>query len=100
MNKPKLLSLLGLAMRAGKLVTGEGLTITDIRKNKTNIVFVASNASDNTKKKIKDKCLFYQVPYNDELTQEEISQAIGRLRMVCGVNDPGFAKKMEELIRG
>ena len=30
-NKTKILNLLGLAMRAGKLVTGEELTLKDIR---------------------------------------------------------------------
>ena len=54
-NKTKILNLLGLAMRAGKLVTGEELTLKDIRANKAKFVFVAQDASENTRKKIKDK---------------------------------------------
>ena len=56
-NKTKILNLLGLAMRAGKLVTGEELTLKDIRANKAKFVFVAQDASENTRKKIKDKVL-------------------------------------------
>lgn len=54
-NRQKAMNLIGLAMRAGKLITGEELTIADIRKQKAKIVFVANDASENTKKKVKDK---------------------------------------------
>jgi ribosomal protein L7Ae-like RNA K-turn-binding protein len=32
------LNMLGLAMRAGKLITGEEMTINEIRKRKVNLV--------------------------------------------------------------
>lgn len=100
MDKEKILNLLGLAMRAGKLVTGEELTISDIRSNKAKFIFVAADASDNTRKKIKDKCSYYNVPWNESFFHSEISQAIGRTRMVIGINDQGFATKFKELIKG
>ncbi|MFV0559771.1 MAG: YlxQ-related RNA-binding protein [Enterococcus sp.] len=99
-NRQKVLNLIGLAMRAGKVVTGEGLTVADIRKNKAEFVFVASDASENTRKKIKDKSSYYKVPYTDQFLQTELSQAIGRPRMVLGITDRGFAKRIEELIKG
>ncbi|MBL1229458.1 YlxQ-related RNA-binding protein [Enterococcus sp. BWB1-3] len=99
MNKEKTLNLLGLAMRAGRLITGEEMTVKDIQKNKTEFVFIAADASDNTRKKIKDKCSYYEIPWNDELLQIEISHAIGRQRMIVGVNDQGFAKKFKELTK-
>ena len=92
--------MLGLAMRAGKLITGEELTLKDIRSNTAKLVFVAEDASENTKKKIKDKCSYYNVPVSELLIQSEISQAIGRTRMVVGINDHGFATKIKELIKG
>lgn len=100
MDKEKLLNFLGLAMRAGKLVTGEELTINDIRSNKAKFVFVAADASDNTRKKIKDKCSYYNVSWDESFTQAELSQAIGKIRMVIGINDQGFATKFKELIKG
>ena len=100
MDKEKILNLLGLAMRAGKLVTGEELTIGDIRSNKAKFVFVAADASDNTRKKIKDKCSYYNVPCDESFLHSELSHAIGRTRMVIGINDQGFATKFKELIKG
>lgn len=87
-------------MRAGKLVTGEELAIKAIQKGQAKFVFVAANASQNTQKKIKDKCLYYQVHVNDSLEQSELSGAIGRQRSVIVVADEGFAKKFTELIKG
>lgn len=97
MNRQKLLNLIGLSLRAGKMISGEELTLRDVRNQKAKLVFVAKNASENTKKKMTDKCAFYHVPYNLDFTQEEISQAIGRNRMIVGICDEGFAKKMQEL---
>ena len=39
-NRQKVMNLMGLAMRAGKLITGEELTIAEIRKQKAKLVFV------------------------------------------------------------
>ena len=47
----KVMNLMGLAMRAGKLITGEELTIAEIRKQKAKLVFVATDASENTRKR-------------------------------------------------
>lgn len=54
------LSLLGLASRARKIVTGETL-IKKIRTNAIYLVIIASDASDNTKKKFIDKCTSYNL---------------------------------------
>ncbi|AYW44918.1 ribosomal L7Ae/L30e/S12e/Gadd45 family protein [Tetragenococcus koreensis] len=98
MNKQKALSMLGLAMRAGKLVTGEEMTVDKIRTQKVKLALVAEDAGKNTKKKVKDKSAFYQVPFVDCFHSSEMSQAIGRERIVIGVLDNGFANKIEELI--
>ena len=99
-NRQKAMNLMGLAMRAGKLVTGEELTIADIRRNKAKIVFVANDASENTKKKIKDKSSYYEVPCFELFSEAEITQMIGKPRKVFGILDNGFAKKTKELIEG
>lgn len=100
MNKKKALNLLGLAMRAGKLISGEELVIKSIRNQRADLVLVAQDASENTKKKIKDKSKYYEIPCTDFFTSEELSQSIGKPRMVIGILDKGFAKKIEELILG
>lgn len=100
MMDQRVLNMLGLAMRAGKMVTGEGLTVDEIRKQRVDLVFVAADASENTRKKIIDKCSYYEVPCETRLTNAEISHAIGKDRMVIGIKDQGFAKKIKELLKG
>ncbi|MGX6979409.1 YlxQ-related RNA-binding protein [Vagococcus elongatus] len=97
-NREKALNLLGMATRAGKIVSGEGLVLQDIRARKVQLVLLAEDASANTRKKLTDKCSHYQIPCYSLFTQTEISQAIGKTRMVCGVKDKGFAEKLRELI--
>lgn len=99
MDKQKILNLLGLAMRAGKLVTGEELTVKDIQANKTKFLFIAADTGINTKKKMIDKSAYYTILYNDSFNQDELSLAIGRIRKVIGVNDQGFANKFKELTK-
>lgn len=100
MDKNKVLNMLGLAMRAGKLVTGEELTLKEIRRNKARLVLIAADAGKNTHKNISDKCTYYKIPFTDRLTALEIGGAIGKPRMVIGILDNGFAKKIGELIQG
>lgn len=100
MNKTEALNMLGLAMRAGKLVTGEEMTLKEIRNEKAALVIVASDAGKNTQKKIKDKSSYYEIPLLDAFSADEISAAIGKPRMVIGILDQGFARKVQELILG
>ena len=89
------LNTLGLAARARKIVTGETL-ITKIRSNEVEFVIIASDASDNTKKKITDK-----VEYVIACTIEELSSAIGKKnRVALGIQYTGFAKILKEKIGG
>lgn len=50
MMKHKALSLLGMAMRAGKLVTGDETVLKSVQQGKAKLVIAAGDASDNTKK--------------------------------------------------
>ncbi len=65
-------SLLGLAMRARKLATGES-ALKAVQSQQAHFVFIASDASDNTKKKYIDKCTYYHVDYYVAGTSEELS---------------------------
>ena len=49
-------------MRAGKVKTGESVILNDLKKNKLKFVIVASDASENTTKVIKNKCDSNRVP--------------------------------------
>lgn len=99
MNKEQTLRFLGLAMRAGQLTTGEESVLKDIRQKKAKLILLASDASANTKKKFIDKSSHYNISCYHVFTQSELSQAIGKPRVIISVNDPGFAKKLKELIK-
>ncbi|MFV8827190.1 YlxQ family RNA-binding protein [Alkalihalobacterium sp. APHAB7] len=99
MNENKWLSLLGLAARARKIVSGEELVIKEVRKKQVYLVIVSTDASEATEKKLNDKCSFYNTPIRMTGTRELLGQAIGkRERVVLGVIDQGFAKKLISLI--
>lgn len=86
---------LGLAMRAGKIVSGEGAVLAAIRQGKVKAVLLAKDGSDNTRKKIQDKTTSYSVPMILVDSRSDLGQAIGkRDRVVVGITDSGFAKKL------
>lgn len=94
------LNTIGLACRARKVVTGETL-ITKIRSQEVDFVIIATDASDNTKKKITDKCTSYNIDYVIASTISELSKAIGKNnRVAIGIQDRGFAKNLKEKIGG
>lgn len=98
MIKQPILNLLGLAKRAGRLITGEELVVKAIQASSVQLVFLANDASSNLTKKIRDKSNTYQIKISQDFTQNELSQAIGSDRKVIAVADEGFAKKMEKLL--
>ena len=55
MTKDQIFNFLGLAMRAGKIKSGESVILSDIKTNKIKLVIVATDASDNTLKVMKNK---------------------------------------------
>ncbi|CAD2076711.1 L7Ae/L30e/S12e/Gadd45 family ribosomal protein [Phocicoccus pinnipedialis] len=95
----KVLNMLGLATRARKVTNGEELTLEAIKKNQVQLVFLASDAGDSTKKRIENKCKSKNIPLVTEFTKIELSMATGALnRVVIGVMDSGFRKRMLELL--
>lgn len=85
-------------MRAGKIVSGEEQVVLAIRHQEVRLVFITQDASENTKKKIIDKSTFYKVPYLFVDSRYDLGRAIGKeARVVVGIADKGFAKRMKEL---
>lgn len=97
-NHQKLLNLLGLAQRAGKVISGEELVVKSIQNNQAKLIFLAQDAGPNLSKKITDKSDYYQVNVSTAYTTLEISIAIGKPRKVIAVTDAGFVKKMRSIM--
>ncbi|MFD1672849.1 ribosomal L7Ae/L30e/S12e/Gadd45 family protein [Agrilactobacillus yilanensis] len=94
----KLLNLIGLAFRAGALTTGEPQVLKALAAHQLKLVIIASDAGTATQKKLTDKTTYYHVPIHDDLSTEQLTQALGRPRKIIGVNDAGFAKGMVKLM--
>ncbi len=92
MKNNKILSLIGLATKAGKTVSGEFSTEKSVKTGKGFLVLVADDASLNTKKKFRDMCGFYQVPIYFLSDKEQLGRAMGKeFRASLAVQDENFA---------
>ncbi|MBY6266979.1 YlxQ family RNA-binding protein [Parageobacillus thermoglucosidasius] len=95
MSNERWASLLGLANRARKVISGEELTVKEIRSGRTKLVLLAEDASENTTKKISDKCSSYGIPLRKVTDRYTLGHAIGKdARVVVAVIDEGFANKL------
>lgn len=97
--KQKILNLLGLAQKAGYIVSGEENVEVALRSKNCKIVFIANDASENTKDKFTKKCYFYQVECNLDFSSVELSKALGKPRKIVGLIDQGFYVALERLTR-
>lgn len=99
MKPNSVLSLLGLAMKAGKVVSGEFSTEKAIKSGKAYFVIIASDASDNTKKSFSDSCSYYQVPFAIYGTKDELGHCIGKqMRASLAVIEEGFGREIAKKI--
>ncbi|WP_134686241.1 YlxQ family RNA-binding protein [Brevibacillus migulae] len=98
MNR-QLKQMLGLAMRARKVVTGEELVVGAIRSNQAKLVLLATDASANTTKKISDKCSHYAVPLYVPADRLELGAAIGKeARVTVAITDAKLADSIQHLL--
>ena len=74
-NSKKLLSLIGLATRARKVVSGEFSTEKSVKSGRSRMVIVSEEASDNTKKMFTNMCAHYKVPIYLFGTKDELGHA-------------------------
>lgn len=95
----KTYSFLGLAQKAGKLVSGEFSCEGAVRSGKAYLVIIAENASQNTKKRFEDACKYRNLDFRIFGSKEELGRCIGKnIRAVVAVTDRGFAKNLISLI--
>lgn len=92
-NKRKTLNLIGLATKAGKVVSGEFSTEKAVKNGKACLVIVSAEASDNTKNMFLNMCTYYKVPNYFFGMKDELGHAMGKeMRASLAVLDHGFAK--------
>lgn len=94
------LQMLGLAQKAGRLVSGEFMTESAVKSYGAYLVVIAQDVSENTRKKFRNMCEFYEVPIREHATKDELGHSLGKeFRASLAVTDEGFAqailKKMD-----
>ena len=90
--------MLGLAMRAGKVVIGTEIVCKSLGKaGKVKLVLVAADASAPTKKKLRLKCEFYGVAVTDApFNTGEMGRLLGKTYgpAAVAIIDEGFAREI------
>lgn len=90
----KLLSMLGLAKKAGRLEVGEEPVGGAARARDARLIVVASDAAENTLRRVRHfadagQCLWVKIP----ATKDELGRAVGRTSCaMVAVTDIGFAE--------
>ena len=92
MQQDKVLSMISLTAKAGKIVSGEFSVEKAVKEKKAVLVIVSAEASDNTKKMFKNMCDYYKVPLYYYGTKESLGHFIGKeFRASIAVTDQGLA---------
>ncbi len=95
----RIYGILGIASKAGKIISGFDSIKDNIMKKLVNLIIVANDTSEKTKKEIKFICDEYEIPLVTFGTIEGNSHSIGKInRAIIGICDEGLAKKFLELI--
>jgi len=71
-------SSLSIAAKAGKVKSGEFQTDEAIKSGRAFLVIAASDASENTRKHYRNQCDYWEIPYYEFGTKDELGRCIGK----------------------
>ena len=95
----RLLSMLGIAQKAGKVVSGGFLCEKAVKSRQARLVILAGDAQKNTVSTISNKCTFYNIPFGFYGTKETLGHAIGKEERSCvAITDQGLADSISKLL--
>lgn len=97
------LGMLGLAMKAGKVVIGTEQVIAFLKKERLKLVLLSGNASEGTKKKISFKCEFYKTRILElTVNTDEVGRLLGKTYApaVVGITDENFSNAIINHLSG
>jgi len=100
MSAPEpVLRLLGLAARAGAVLSGTERVREAARSGALQFVLVADDISANTRDKLIPLLTSKSVPYREMATRAVLGDAVGRApASALGITDAGLARKVEQLL--
>ncbi len=98
-SETKALSMLSIAAKAGKVVSGGFMTEKAIAEGSARFVIIAEDASANTQKKFTNKCKYYRVPYAIFSNSDKLGKFVGKQdRTTIAVTDEGLANQISSRI--
>lgn len=89
------LGYIGIAKKAGKLVSGTDMVCDALRRGGKYPVYAANDISDGTRKKLSDKCGYYGAELIMlDIGSVDLAHGIGKTGAVAAVyiNDEGLAR--------
>lgn len=91
--KDKVLGMIGLCRRAGRISAGGDRCSESVKKRAARLVIMAADASENTKKNIRNSCAYYNIFHIEYADKEQLGKSIGmRECSALSVNDENFAE--------
>ncbi|HEU5210243.1 MAG TPA: ribosomal L7Ae/L30e/S12e/Gadd45 family protein [Longimicrobiales bacterium] len=94
------LRLLGLAARAGAVLSGTERVREAARAGALHFVLVADDISANTRDKLIPLLTSRSVPHREVATRAVLGGAVGRPpASALGITDAGLARKLEQLLK-
>lgn len=98
-TEQRVISFLGLCMRAGQMTSGQDACVEAIRSGLAAIVLLDGEASENTSKRITDACHSHSTPLYS-VSSGALGHAIGKKgRMVICLKEGGMADKLLTVLK-
>lgn len=100
MLRNRVLQMIGLAAKSGKVVSGEFSTEKAVKTGKAYLVLVSEEASANTTKMFTNMTNFYEVPMEIFGTKEELGGCIGKeFRASLAITDENLANAVKKKLQ-
>lgn len=102
MEKNKVLSMLGLARRAGRLSMGHDTALSAVLDKKAGLLIFASDTSERLRREFEtamEKKNISVPVFTPDITISEIHYSCGYKAGVIAVNDENFSKKIISLLQ-
>lgn len=100
-NENKVYGLLGLSMKAGKLIFGTDSCLEMISKKKVKLIILATDSSERTINNFKNKCKENNIPVYIWGNRDDISKSIGKNnKTVLGIKDKNLADAIKKILDG
>ena len=100
-SKDRVLGLIGLCTKAGKITFGTQACLEAIERRKVKLLIVADDAADRTKQNFTYQCKNCNIPIRIFGNIEELSKAIGQNnKAVIGIREKNLSDQITKIIDG